>query len=198
MIKISDENLIGSGTRRVCYRHPSNPELCIKIPKPTRHGIKQQNREIIYYRYLADRAIPLKRITAYHGTVGTSLGTGYLYDLITDEDGQFSRQFSDFLSEENDRSDEYIEVIETLEHYFFDNRVLFYDLNPWNILCRSSIDGHLEPYVIDGIGDIVAIPVLNHFDRFLVGKIKRRWLRFIGSLSKKHAWMKHYRPTRYN
>lgn len=137
------------------------------------------------------------RITRYHGSVETSRGTGYVYDLIRDEDGSYSRQLGDYLRKPGNRSQQYIYILQTLEQYFFDNRVLFYDLNPWNILCRAGSDGSLEPFVIDGVGDVVAFPVLNYFDRLLLGKIARRWRRFTDKLDRRHEWMQNYQIGDY-
>lgn len=197
MIELTDTDIIGEGTRRVCFCHPEDNSRCIKIPKVTRLGVKQQKREVKYYQYLIDKGIPTRRITNYYGSVETNRGTGYIYDLVRDENGEISRQFVDYLKSPDERSEQYINVVRTLEKYFIENRVLFYDLNPWNILCRASSDGQLEPFVTDGVGDVVAIPILNQFDHLLVAKIERRWGRFIVQLKRHHVCMQDYRPGSY-
>lgn len=191
-IHLSEDNLLGTGTRRLCYEYPGKLDLCIKIPMTTKNGIKQQKREVVFYQKLAKRGVPTERVTRYHGTVETSLGTGYVYDAIRDADGSTSKQFMHYLRNVPERHAEYLAILLLLEAYLFENRVVFYDLSPWNILCRQNGDGSLEPFIIDGVGDIVAIPVLNLSDKLLHGKIKRRWFRMINKLTPQFDWMKDY------
>lgn len=191
-VPLDEGLLIGSGTRRLCYQYPQHPQFCIKIPKQKKNGYLQQRREVRYYQKLEKRQVPTQRITHYYGTVETSLGTGYIYDAIRDADGVISRQWVDYLDNEPDRHAEYLSILRQLEEYLFENLVLIYDLSPWNILCRKHQDDTLEPFIIDGVGDVVAIPVLN-LSRVLVRqKLRRRWLRMINKMEKKYEWMAEY------
>lgn len=196
LIHLQEKDLIGTGTRRFCYAHPSESSLCIKIPKAKKNGIKQQNREVKFYQQLTSRGVPTVRITHYHGEVETSLGRGYVYDVIRDVNGNPSQPFGAYIKNDPSRSAEYIQMLKTLEDYLFDNSVVFYDLNVWNILCKEKEDGSLEPFIIDGVGDVVAIPVLNLSKRLLNQKIKRRWLRLISKMKKNYPWMTAYTFSR--
>ena len=193
-VELVEADLIGTGTRRFCYAYPDKPEFCIKIPRQTKNGQLQQRREIKYYSRLKKRGVPTERVTRFHQVVSTSLGDGYVYDAIRDFDGECSLQLIHYLNNEPERVSEYLAMIKLLESYFFDNEVLFYDLNPYNILCRKSQDDNLEPFVIDGVGDVVAIPVLNYSRYLLKKKIERRWLRFIKQMKKRCDWMTQYSP----
>jgi hypothetical protein len=189
---LTDDDIIGVGSRRHCYVFPHESSLCVKIPKPSKNGIKQQRREVRFYEQLYRRGVSTERIPRYHGTVPTSRGTGYVYDAIRDADGKPSRLFNDFLTEQPSRKLEYLEILNQLEDYLFANRILFYDLSPWNILCQSLEDGSLKPFIIDGIGDVVVFPVLNHSKYLVYRKLLRRWFRMIRSLSNKYEWMDQY------
>lgn len=193
MISLTEQQLIGTGTRRYCYQHPQDTDLCIKIPKAKKNGYLQQRREVRYYAKLKRRQVPTERITRFHGAVQTSLGEGFIYDVIRDSDGRVSRQLEAYLREEPERYPEYLGMLYQLESYLFDNLVIIYDLSPWNILCRKNSDGSLEPFIIDGVGDIVAIPVLNLSRRLVRQKIKRRWLRMINKMRGRFDWMSEYR-----
>lgn len=195
-IELAESDLIGTGTRRYCFAYPSEISLCIKIPMQKKNGYKQQKREVRFYQQLASRGVPTDRITKYHGEVETSRGTGYIYDVVRDIDGSPSKQLGIFLKEQPERGHEFVQIMKILENYLFDNRVVFYDLNPWNILCKKQANGSLEPFIIDGVGDIVAIPVLNLSNRLLEQKIRRRWLRLIDRMRKHHLWMAQYSFTR--
>ena len=189
---LTEDNLIGVGTRRSCYQFPDETSLCVKIPKLTKNGLKQQRREVKFYQQLYRRGVSTERICRYHGTVATSLGTGYVYDVIRDFDGKPSRQFNDYLTEQPHRTAEYLEILFQIETYLFSNKIVFYDVHPYNIVCQNLADGSLEPFIIDGIGDVVIFPALNYSRRLLNQKMMRRWLRMIGSMSNRFDWMDRY------
>lgn len=192
-VELGDDDLIGEGSRRYCYRYPGQPTLCIKIPMRKKNGLLQQRREVRYYASLHKRGVPTDRITGFHGTVDTNLGTGFVYDAIRDPDGRPSRQMMFYLREHPEHYREYLRILRVLEDYLFDNRVIIYDLSAYNILCRRTIDGGFEPFIIDGVGDVVAIPVFNLSKRLVLRKIERRWMRMINTLARRYDWMAGYR-----
>jgi len=196
-IELNEDCLIGTGSRRFCYLYPERPDLCIKIPKPKRNGYLQQRREVRYYRKLSKKKAPTTHITRYHGTVPTSLGTGYIYDAIRDFDGSVSTHLIDYFRDEPERVSEYLTILKQLECYLFENYILIYDLSAWNILCRKNEDGSLHPYIIDGIGDVVAIPILNLSKVLLRQKLTRRWLRMIRQIAREFDWIAQYQGTYY-
>jgi len=185
--------LIGTGPRRYCYQYPGCSEYCLKIPKPRKNGYLQQKREVKYYRQLARRNAPTERITRFHGCVEKKLGTGNIYDLIGDNDGSIAKQFIEYLKQYPERKSEYFVMLDVFENYLFENRVIFYDLSLWNILCRKSENGSLEPFIIDGVGDVVAIPILNLSTRLVKQKQQRRWIRMIRKIEKQFDWMTEYK-----
>lgn len=192
-VELADDDLIGEGSRRYCYRFPGHASLCIKIPMSKKNGRLQQRREVRYYASLRKRGVPTDRITNFHGTVDTNLGTGFVYDAIRDPDGRVSRQMMYYLREHPEYSREYLRILRVLEDYLFDNRVIIYDLSAYNILCQRTADGGFEPFIIDGVGDVVAIPVFNLSERLVLRKIERRWMRMIRSLARRFDWMAGYR-----
>ena len=192
IVELSEKELLGVGTRRSCFAYPGRPEFCIKIPKGTKNGLLQQRREVKYYKKLSKRGVPVVLITRYHGSVNTTKGVGHIYDAIRDYDGRPSRQMMDYIKQEPERKDEFVAILSELENYFFDNLVIFYDLSPYNILCRKNEAGKLEPFVIDGVGDVVVIPILNLSKTLVRQKIKRRWMRMINKLRNRFDWMSAY------
>ena len=196
LVNIKNCEIIGEGTRRICYAYPDNPSRCIKIPKPDRSGIKQQLREVRFYEQLARRGVQTDCIAVYYGTVDTDQGPGYVYEAIRDADGSISSLYIDVIGQKAQESPEELRgVLTELERYFFENLIVFYDINPWNIVCQRTSSGKLRPYVIDGIGDVVAIPILNWSKVLLRKKIKRRWIRLLNNMRRNHAWMADYQFT---
>jgi len=196
LIDLRDCEVIGEGTRRICYTYPGDPARCIKIPKPKPHGKRQQLREVRFYEYLERRKVPTDCIAAYHGTIDTSQGPGYVYQAIRDANGRISRRYIEVIEKLAADSPEALRgILAELERYFFENLVVFYDINPWNIVCQRDSSGSFHPYVIDGIGDTVAIPILNWSRTLLRQKIRRRWMRQLSYLRREHSWMAEYRFT---
>ena len=197
LIDVGKCEVIGEGTRRICYAYPGDPARCIKIPKPGRHGNKQQLREVKFYEYLQRREVPTDCISAYLGTVDTTDGTGYVYQAIRDADGSISPLYIDVIEQLAQESPEVLrDVLAELERYLFENLVVFYDINPWNVVCQRDGSDSLHPYIIDGLGDIVAVPVLNLSQKLLLGKIRRRWIRLLQYMGREHSWMADYQFNR--
>ena len=193
MIDIGEPDLIGiGGRRRLVYAQPEDPALCIKVPRNGRQGELQQQREIRYYRQLQKKGIPFDHISRYLGTVETSVGTGYVYEAVRDADGRISDRFKELILHGKGEVADYLRIMQKLEDYLFDNLILFYDMGPSNILCRRDAKGVLEPVIVDGLGDVVAIPILNYSRHLRRQKIRRRWLRMIAYMNKKYDWMKAY------
>ena len=191
-VTLNENLLIGEGDRRYCYEFPDHPEFCIKVPKSTKNSRRQQQREIRYYKKLAGRGVPLERITRYHGSIDSNLGTGYVYDAVRDQSGEVSRKMIDYLKQNKLSHEVHFQQLDILENYLFRHQVIVYDINPWNIVYKQSGDGEIEPFLIDGVGDVVAIPILNLSDTLVKQKIKRRWLRMINYLQRHFDWMASY------
>lgn len=191
MIDLDDSALfIGSGTRRDCYRHPGDPALCIKVSPPGEE--KQQRRECRYYRGLARRGASLEHLARLHGTVETSKGTGYVYDLVRDHDGTIATPLRVYLNEEYPSRDELIRLVRDLKAYYIRERIMFYDMNGDNILCSRRADGSLHLVTIDGIGEVTATGFLNVFRSHFLRTFHRRWVRVVRRFNKRHPWMADY------
>lgn len=191
MINLDNEDLfIGAGTRRLCYRHPDDPALCIKISPPKEQ--KQQRRECRYYRGLNRRKASLEHLAKYHGKVETTRGTGYVYELVLDHDGAIATPLRVYLNEENPNKDELVQLIRDLKAYYNREMIMFYDMNGDNILCRKNEDGSLHLVTIDGIGEVVATGFLNVFRSHYLRTFNRRWIRVVRRFNKRHPWLADY------
>lgn len=192
-ILLSDDDLIGKGSNRLVYAFPGDPGRCIKVSKPGKHRHKHQEREIRFFEQIRKDGVPTDHISRYLGTVDTSFGTGYVYDAIRDADGRISDKLKTMALQNRDRVPEYLEVMRTLEDYLFDNLIAFYEINPSNIVCRIAGNGALQPFIVDGLGEKVAIPVIYYSRGLRRLTIRRRWWRQIEYMKKRYDWMKDYR-----
>ena len=98
MINIDKYRLVGKGHHREVYRHPQNPDLCIKIIVDGNFDSRQVRREKAYYRHLEKKGISWDMVPKYHGDIITDLGTGSVFDLILDQDGSVSKTLENYLA----------------------------------------------------------------------------------------------------
>lgn len=76
MIRLSEQNPLGTGRHRKCYAHPEDAQRCIKIVYHRGDGgDKEIRRELKYYAHLGRRLKDWSGIPRYHGTVETDCGT---------------------------------------------------------------------------------------------------------------------------
>ena len=99
MIFIDKENYISEGKTRICYEHPDNKDLCIKVMKPAHKDAEFLIKEIQYYKKIQEKNknYALTFFANYYGTIDTNLGLGYLFDLIRDHNGKISLPLKSYL-----------------------------------------------------------------------------------------------------
>lgn len=192
-ILLNETDLIGQGSNRLVYALPDDPSRCVKVLKPGKKRSKHQQREIRFFEQLEKNRVPTDRISRYLGTIDTNMGTGYVYDAIRNADGRIADKLKTMALNDRDRVPEYLQVIETIEDYLFDNLIPFYEINASNIVCRINASGALEPFIVDGLGEKVAIPITNYSRSLRRLTIQRRWLRQIEHMKVRYDWMKDYR-----
>lgn len=107
------------------------------------------------------------------------MGVCYLYECIKDADGSVSKTLEYYLQNGVlDKQLIYVKV-QQVGRYLLTNRILISDMHARNILIRRGEDEEIVPMIVDGIGENVAIPILNVFGSEVDKKISRRWNRFV-------------------
>jgi hypothetical protein len=169
---------IGMGKERMCYVHPEDPRLAVKVP--IGETTKQTEREVRFYRRLKQRGeIDCKHIPKFHGITRTNRGVCIVVDLIRDYDGQISRPLNWYLSH-GFPLEEFIPYLDEVKQSFLDNLIIFnHDLTIGNILVQKTSISRFRLVAIDGLGDVVAFDWLDRIPFFAQRKIRRRWDRFM-------------------
>ena len=172
---------IGVGQERACYLHPEDARKVIKIQKG--ESDKQTRRELILYKDLARREMNnFKHIPQYYGKLQTSLGEGFVVDLIADYDGGVSKSLW-WHFEQGYPLTEFLPYLAELRQYLLDNLIVFsVDMGRYNILFQKTSPQQARLVVIDGLGNHSAINWLDNLGWFARRKINRRWHRFISRL----------------
>lgn len=178
----SDELVIGVGAHRACYIHPEDHQKCIKVIYSQNDPIasKEIKRELAYYKHLNSYLKDWRGLTRYYGTVETNLGTGYVYDRIVDFDGKISQTIRDRYTPENLQNNwqELKEIVEKLEKYMWDNRIITMALKPHNVLCHRISENEIFPVICDNIGVATRIPVVLYCPWLCHRKQKKLFAKF--------------------
>lgn len=182
MLQLNDSLIIGKGSERWCYQHPKNPNLCIKVavhlPKPGRKP--QSEREASYFGLLKRRSIPFTHLPDYLGTEETSLGLGYVFELIRSEDGSVAARLEDLFHELPATT--LREMMLELQTYMLRYGVVPCDMSVRNMLVQTH-QGQTRLMLVDGVGNRDFIPLASYCLPFARLKIARIWRKFSTKLN---------------
>ncbi len=176
MIILNQALYVGSGTERVCYRHPDEKRQCIKLNKPGK--FKQSKNDLKYYKRLHKRGISWEMMPKYLGMIDTNLGRGQLYELILDHDGEISQNIYTCLNILSDATalKRFNEAIERFKQYLLDQLIIVRDISLYNILCQKMSKNEWRRVIIDGVGNAEGIPISNYVDFLARRKIRKKLL----------------------
>ena len=179
MINLEKSSLVGKGYHRECYRHPEDSNLCIKVVV---HGNSDEiKREKKYYRHLKKRGISWDMLPRYYGEMETNLGTGYIFDLVTDNNGNVSKTLEYYLSSKTQfeaHSEPLSSALCELKKYLLCQRIIPMTIKPKNIACQEIGHKRFRLYLVDNIGNSDFIPICTYNKWFAEKKILRKWEAF--------------------
>lgn len=142
------------GSKRSCYVHPSNHNLCIKVLSNTcdKHdGIVAQQLEVDDYSVLqrCERSALFDRIPRFEGTVETDLGLGIVSQLLRDVDGEISQNLAKLLQKQG-LTPELVKAIEKLKQWLHEQHLLTRDTGPHNIVAVRVANSKWHLVIIEG------------------------------------------------
>lgn len=177
MIELTSDHLIGKGRTRFCYRHPDDPDKCIKIDMRLTGG--PTAKEALYYQKIRRLRPDLAytHIPRFHGFVETTLGRGGVFDLIRDETtGEISKSLKHYIRSGEVTADNplWLEAHRKYMKTLYDEAVIIRDFNPGNVCVRLMRDGGYHFVTIDGIGHRDFIPLCDFFPCVARRKLRRQ------------------------
>jgi hypothetical protein len=176
-VYLSPQLFIAEGTERKCYRHPTEPDLCIKVLHPEVRP-RQLWRELRYYRRLQRRGVDFTHLTRYRGLIDTSLGKGAIFDLVLDDDERISHSLAHYLAlEDRDVNSWIVDEVERLKQDLYDQWIACHDLNPTNILVKRLSYDQYRLVVINGVGHNHVFPLASYSSAYARKKLVRAWNR---------------------
>lgn len=168
---LTDELIVGKGRDRICYEHPSNTNLCIKV---SRVKEKQSKREVSYFNFLIKTNTDLSKISIFHGKVNTNKGIGYTFDLIRDHDGKVSKTLRQCL-ELQEFTIQWIQPqLMELKKYLTANKICIRDISPSNISCQRTPIG-INLFIIDGVSNANINPLTIRLQSLVNASINKAW-----------------------
>ncbi len=177
MVNLDSSLLIGQGANRVCYRHSTDPCKCIKIPK--KNSIYTQALECDYYRKLELHNISWKHLSRYYGETETSLGKGFVYELVLDFNQTISLPLSYYLSAIPTKDvslDMVLKSLKELKEFLLENKIIVRNLRPYNILYKRMNHTEGLAVLIDNIGHHNNRYHLSDYISILARKdIRKKW-----------------------
>jgi len=185
VIELKPEAMIGKGLHRECYAHPENPKRCIKVV--VLRGEEETRREQAYYKFLQKRQITWEMLPRFYGVEPTSMGSGAVFDLVRDADGEVGKTFEHYfesseLTEQNLQG--LLASLQALKAYLFRQNIITMSIKPKNIIYQRQDDQNGVAVIIDNIGNSDVIPLASYCRYFGKIKMTRKWHKFIALLKK--------------
>ncbi len=154
--------LLGRGSGRLCYQHPGDQALCIKIPRNAR-GRNESRREYRYIRLinLLHKESTENRVSRFYGRICTTEGVGWVVEKVLAEDGvSIAPLLHECLTpmafeqeEENWRR-----AFQDFMNWCFTTAIVVRDASVNNICVKRLPDGQIRFVLIDGIGPKGSLP----------------------------------------
>lgn len=192
-IVLTSEKPFAQGGNRLCFVHPQNADLCIKVRRPDfsledrrrKKGFPKNlkplssfddNREEwqvmqAFNKYFDAQAFQL--MSRCYGFVETDMGKGLVSDLIRDDAGTISQTLKKYLWDSGFEP-EIRAAVEAFSKRWQDFAIPSRDLLLHNIVVQIQDDKISRLVVIDGLGSAGVFPFNWLPHRFLVNKAQRK------------------------
>ena len=210
MISLEEVKPFAEGGNRVCYIHPDNKSLCLKISKPevvkkmrsnapwykklrSEKSFDDNYREESAYHQRAIKENPQKiwrHLAKWYEFVETSKGLASCTELITNND-KVALNLEEYLFSKG-RTSEIDKALKEFEIFLKETKLLTKNIIPHNLAVKEN-DSELTLKIIDGLGCMSFIPlpeISNTFaDRYIKRRIELMYSRIEWDLSgRKGSW----------
>lgn len=149
-IELYENDLIGRGNKRSCYKHPDRSKLCIKVAlnDNTWH---ENVIEWVYINHLKKRGVPLDHLIDCYYWVNTNFGPGLVFERVMDEDGSPSLSLADAVRNKVIGINDIAPMLEKLKGWAIKNSVVVAELNSVNMMVQKK-NGIFKLVMVDGVG----------------------------------------------
>lgn len=186
-ITISEKDFLGQGGTKRVYRHPDNPQLCIKFPRKDKpRALNGLLRELKYLKKYQEK---LPFLSPYLGKIQSNLGTGYLYQIAQNEDGTPAkdlRQHHQHLDSET-----LYQKISHLYQLLVKERAVVNDLQLSNFFIIEKSGKDYDLCLVDGFGNTNLIKICDYSKYFLLKKLNRKFKKLCSKLKLPSDFLDH-------
>tara|TARA_B100001778_G_scaffold18141_1_gene13636 strand:- start:1513 stop:2148 length:636 start_codon:yes stop_codon:yes gene_type:complete len=191
MINLEGVRPFAEGGNRVCYIHPNNKSLCLKISK--QQVVKKMRSDAPWYKklrseqsfddnYREERAYQQRAVkenpqkiwrhlAKWYEFVETSKGLASCTELIRNND-KVAINLEEYLFSKG-RTSEINEALKEFEMFLKETKLLTKNIIPHNLAVKET-DSGLTLKIIDGLGCMSFIPLPEISNAFARRYIKRR------------------------
>jgi hypothetical protein len=149
-IELSENELIGRGNKRFCYKHPVESMLCIKVArKPT--SWHENVIEWVYINHLKKQNVPLDHLIDCYYWINTNFGPGLVFERVMDEDGNPSPSLAEAIRKSKVEISDISPMLEDLKRWAIHHNVVVAELNSVNMMVQKK-DGTYKLMMVDGVG----------------------------------------------
>ena len=191
MISLEEVKPFAEGGNRVCYIHPNNKSMCLKISKPevvkkmrsnapwykklrSERSFDDNYREESAYQQRAIKENPQKvwrHLAKWYEFVETSKGLASCTELITNND-KVALNLEEYLFSKG-RTSEIDKALKEFEIFLKETKLLTKNIIPHNLAVKEN-DSRLTLKIIDGLGCMSFIPLPEISNTFADRYINRR------------------------
>ena len=191
MISLEEVKPFAEGGNRVCYIHPNNKSMCLKISKPevvkkmrsnapwykklrSEKSFDDNYREESAYQQRAIKENPQKiwrHLAKWYEFVETSKGLASCTELITNND-KIALNLEEYLFSKG-RTKEIDKALKEFEIFLKETKLLTKNIIPHNLAVKED-DYGLTLKIIDGLGSMSFIPLQEISNALANRYIKRR------------------------
>ena len=195
-VYLTEALLLGKGRSKDVYVHPENPAQCIKINARDDCDLRVE----LSYRKSRDRRNlpPSALMVTYFGPVETNLGTGYVFERITDYDGTTSKTLEELIElEQKARAEKTsvsrliatekelpgaFDVLLRLRNELFRDNIIVSDMWAYNYMIQFTNPSEWRIRIVDDFGTSSWIPIMYYIDYFGAKHVRNRWCKFIRTI----------------
>ena len=178
MLTLKENDLIGLGGVRSCYKHPDNPRRCIKIfHNYSSYSNKLHKMEVNELNRLSKKSFKLV-VPKYYGSIMTNFGEGHIFDLIQTSKGKICLNLKDYLTRHPQEVERSITQIYRL---LMESSGIFVDLRMENILVIEGEES-VRYAIIDGFGEGTFVKKCSLIPFLGRRKTTRKWKKVLPSI----------------
>ena len=196
IVYLTETLLLGKGRSKDVYVHPKNPAQCIKINARDDCDLRV---ELSYRKSRECRNLPPSALmVSYFGPVETNLGTGYVFERITDYDGANSKTLEELIELERKAHaentsvrkllgtekeiPEAFDVLLRLRNELFRDNIIVSDMWAYNFMIQFAAPSDWLIRIVDDFGTSSRIPIMYYIDYFGAKHVRNRWCKFIRTI----------------